>query len=441
MKKLILIIITTVSLLALAGCNIFESEHVHEFGDWSTVKEASCTEDGNRTRSCSCGETEKETLPKTGHVEEIIAGYSATCTEAGLAEGKKCTVCGEITVKQEEIASLEHDYKYSEETDENDNITIYGTCQRANCGTTIINPAGLYDKDSNLIASWSELVDDYGIKVDNGVLSVIHDTMQNNDLRNGTLFVIDDSINLIASNAFAGCTFTHIVIPNSVTEIESFAFANSFITTVFIPDSVIKIGKGPFSNCGQLTQITVDVDNENYKSIDGNLYTKDEKTFIQYANGKKDSEYNIPNGVEIILSDAMSYSNFLKKIIIPKTINCIERYAFSESASLKNVYFLGTTEEWNAIDNTNGWLSNTVVIHYDGKLQFYANTFVLLGGSAYSRDKVVIDDDLVYYNYAFDTDVLYNKITFNDSIVFENSSYILSKYESSSHIDIWMIFT
>ncbi len=52
----------------------------------------------------------QETRTPSAHVEEIIPGVDATCTATGLTEGRKCTVCGEITVVQEEIPMLEHEY-------------------------------------------------------------------------------------------------------------------------------------------------------------------------------------------------------------------------------------------------------------------------------------------------------------------------------------------
>ena len=42
----------------------------------------------------SCGE---ETC---NHKEEIVLGKAATCTETGLSDGKKCSVCNEVLVKQ-----------------------------------------------------------------------------------------------------------------------------------------------------------------------------------------------------------------------------------------------------------------------------------------------------------------------------------------------------
>ena len=83
-----------------------------EWQSWGTINgwkatghkwvDATCT----TPKTCTvCGETEGEML---AHTEEIIPGKAATCTEAGLTEGKKCSVCGEILVAQEEIAVLEH---------------------------------------------------------------------------------------------------------------------------------------------------------------------------------------------------------------------------------------------------------------------------------------------------------------------------------------------
>ena len=43
-----------------------------------------------------------------GHTEKTVAGKAATCTETGLTDGKKCTVCGVTTVAQEEIPASGH---------------------------------------------------------------------------------------------------------------------------------------------------------------------------------------------------------------------------------------------------------------------------------------------------------------------------------------------
>ncbi len=62
------------------------------------------------------------------HTEEIIPGKDATCTEAGLTEGKKCTTCEKITVEQTEIAALDHDWNPVLANDETNHWTACTRC-------------------------------------------------------------------------------------------------------------------------------------------------------------------------------------------------------------------------------------------------------------------------------------------------------------------------
>ena len=197
MKKLVLLTICITVLMLLVSCEI-GNLHTHAYGEWETIKEATCTEDGQRARSCSCGESEKEVISAKGHTEETVEGTPATCTESGLTEGKKCSVCGEVLVKQETVAALGHDFYYNEQTDENGNTVTVVVCQRENCREVKENPAGLYDAEGRLIASWAKLVNDYRLKFD-------HD-----DLKSGTKVIIDDSVTNI-SGTFENCTSTHII--------------------------------------------------------------------------------------------------------------------------------------------------------------------------------------------------------------------------------------
>jgi len=82
-------------------------EHVHSYT--AVVTAPTCTEDGYTTYTCACGESYVDNkVAALGHTEEVIAGKAATCTETGLTEGKKCSVCGEVLVAQTEIAALGH---------------------------------------------------------------------------------------------------------------------------------------------------------------------------------------------------------------------------------------------------------------------------------------------------------------------------------------------
>ena len=84
-------------------------EHTWDEGEVTTAP--TCTEAGEKVFTCTyegCGATKTEPVEALGHTEETIPGKAATCTEAGLTEGKKCSVCGETLVEQEEIAALGH---------------------------------------------------------------------------------------------------------------------------------------------------------------------------------------------------------------------------------------------------------------------------------------------------------------------------------------------
>ena len=89
------------------GTEIAPDEN-HEYTSEVTTP-ATCNETGIETFTCKvCGKTYTAVIDKLLHTEEIIPAVAPTCTQTGLTEGKKCTVCGEITVAQKEVSVTEH---------------------------------------------------------------------------------------------------------------------------------------------------------------------------------------------------------------------------------------------------------------------------------------------------------------------------------------------
>ncbi|MBQ7379667.1 MAG: leucine-rich repeat domain-containing protein [Clostridia bacterium] len=82
----------------------------HTEGEWVVKREPSCTRNGSKALLCSvCEESIKtETLKKTGHTEAVVDAVAPTCTEAGLTEGKNCSVCNEVLLAQEEVSAKGH---------------------------------------------------------------------------------------------------------------------------------------------------------------------------------------------------------------------------------------------------------------------------------------------------------------------------------------------
>jgi len=82
----------------------------HEHSYNAAVTAPTCTEGGFTTYTCTiCGDSYiVDETAALGHTEEVIPAVAPTCTETGLTEGKKCTVCGEITVAQEVVDALGH---------------------------------------------------------------------------------------------------------------------------------------------------------------------------------------------------------------------------------------------------------------------------------------------------------------------------------------------
>ena len=73
------------------------------------TKEATCTAKGEKVSTCTvCGDKKTEEIPMKAHTEAVDKAVAATCTKTGLTEGKHCSVCNKVLVKQEVVAKKAH---------------------------------------------------------------------------------------------------------------------------------------------------------------------------------------------------------------------------------------------------------------------------------------------------------------------------------------------
>ena len=127
----------------------------HDYVEDVTVsKAATCTETGYYKGICSfCKSTEEHEVPAFGHTEVIISGVPASCNESGISDGKKCAVCGEITLEQATIPAT-HSYPSDWQTIISPTCTKTGIAMRIcrNCAdiqTNTLDAVPHADSDGN----------------------------------------------------------------------------------------------------------------------------------------------------------------------------------------------------------------------------------------------------------------------------------------------------
>lgn len=138
----------------------------------------------------------------------------------------------------------------------------------------------------------------------------------------------------IPANYLAYSKLTSITIPENITSIGRCAFSGcDSLTSITIPDSVTSIGSAAFENCSGLTSIV------------------------------------IPDSVTSIDHWTFQYCTGLTSATIGNGVKSISRYAFWDCASLKDIYFNGTKDQWNVIKKIDSGIKNCTIHCTDGDLE------------------------------------------------------------------------
>ena len=97
MKKASIFILIFTALISLSAC-----KHDHEFGDWITSVEPTCAAEGEKVRTCACGQSQTEPIPVCEHSAITIEAIPSTCLSVGYTQGSKCEICDTVLVSPEQ---------------------------------------------------------------------------------------------------------------------------------------------------------------------------------------------------------------------------------------------------------------------------------------------------------------------------------------------------
>ena len=348
----------------------------------SVVTDPTCTDQGYTTHTCSkCKDSYVDNyVSANGHgfttqrIEDKYLKSTVTCTESAVYY-YSCNVCaakGSTTFSYGQ--PLGHKY-------------IEGTNVCSICSYEA--ESGLYDKNWNMIASWDDLVNVYGMDVTKNYTTSNYNTntaspyyvlthyraliggvalvMGNvesignyafRNCENLTSITIRNGLTSIGFAAFARCTsLVSITFPDSLTSIDQNAFYNcTSLTSITLPNSVTSIGANAFSDCTSLTSIVIP---------NGVTIIK----IFTFENCTSLTSITIPNSVTSIGEEAFVGCTNLTSVTIGNSVTSMGRGAFHSCTSLKNITFEGTVAKWNAITFEPGWKYNvpaTEVVCSDG---------------------------------------------------------------------------
>ena len=173
--------------------------------------------------------------------------------------------------------------------------------------------------------------------------------------------VISSGVTSIGMYAFDSCeNLTSVTIPDSVTKIDYSAFVCcESLTDIIIPDSVTSIDRYAFGSCSSLTSIT------------------------------------IPDGVKSIEFYTFWGCTSLSSVTIPVSVTSIDEQAFGNCTSLSDVYYCGTSEQFESIGYNFG---DGVVVHYATPLEILTQPSDFTGpvGSKAEFSIEAEGDDLTY---------------------------------------------
>ena len=152
--------------------------------------------------------------------------------------------------------------------------------------------------------------------------------------------VLPDGVSVLWEGAFKGCSsLVKVKLGNALQRVvwDTFTGCRN-LKSIEIPDSVTDIQASAFDKCIGLTEIVVSKNHKTYKTVDGNVYTKNGKMLVRCVGAK--NSFIIPSTVTAIGEKAFCGCEYLTNVTIPYGVTRIDAYAFADCVNLSGVKFV-----------------------------------------------------------------------------------------------------
>ena len=398
MRKILLILIIGFA-FAFTACNngngSSTTAHTHQWGEWEETTVPTCTEAGEKTRTCKLDPTHIETQTVDAHGHNWNIDYEVIAVATETTDGIKAITCkhNKAHTRDEEfsgeyatgttglIFTLINDnteYRVEKGTVESGMVHIpaywrgnstdyadYKPVTEISNGTDVWENGafgGTISSPNTAITSVT-FAENSQLKTINGhaffsCTSLTSITIPVSVTSIGTYaffncaslssITIPTNITSIDYGTFAWCrSLTSITIHTSITSIGGQAFIDTGLTEITIPESVTTIGAQVFSNSRNLTSIMVDANNQHYTSEGGVLYNKEKTILMAAPPAGINGSVTIPASVTIIDSSAFLSCTSITSITIPAGVT-VRSSAFQNWTPSQTINIEGYASESEA---------------------------------------------------------------------------------------------
>ena len=144
----------------------------------------------------------------------------------------------------------------------------------------------------------------------------------------------------------------HVSIPDGVTLIDGSAFYDCpNLQSLTLPAGLTTLSPMALYNNG-LTEIKISSKNRYFTSVDGVLYSKDQRTLLQYPNGREAANYSVLSSVTAIADYAFANSFALRTVTLPDGLTALGDGAFQECTALEQITIPSSVTQYG------NWLFN-----------------------------------------------------------------------------------